>query len=166
MLSNETKFSNRDWNERVFVDIIQIGTNVQFYNLTNAYLVGSEMAIILLRVQKRLGINGYHQCHITTSKKLFTYIVHKRFLFLERLNDIIQQLKSSGLYDLWEQKEYAKREKKIAKHNLKRLKISRAVTSSERSDFPMFIVYGWFAGVVVFILEIVWKKCVVNRKSI
>lgn len=157
MLADKTKYSKSEWDSHIVVDE---GADIDFtslYNKTNAFLLDSYVVDILLRTQKRLNIKGYHRPHIQISKLLFTYMVHKRFLFFERLNDIVQRLKSAGFYDLWLRRDGSVLEGMVRTLNLVLLH-RRQATSVERLQFPTFIVYGWLAGFVVFVLEIIWKK--------
>lgn len=156
LFSNQTKYSKNEWDERIVVDEESTIIFVELNNRTNAFLLGSDVADILLRTQKRLNLKGYHRSHIQTSKLLFTYMVHRKFLFFERLNEIILTLKSAGLYDLWQRRYCAVLESSVLKYNLVRLQWRE--TYVERFEFPIFIVYGWFAGFVVLIFEIAWQK--------
>lgn len=155
LLSGRTNYS--DWDERIVVDEDEVQKCIEIFDSTKAIFVRSDLADYLLRTQRSLNIRGYHQIPIEFPKFLFTYMVHRRFLFFERLNDMIQRLKNSGLYDLWLRRDFAIREGVILKYNLLRLQ-HQGTASVERFEFPMLIVYGWLAGLVVFITEIIWKK--------
>lgn len=53
--------------------------------------------------------------------------------------------------------DFARYETEIVKKNLERLS---ANTDGDVNtvDFPIFIAYGWLTGMIVLLIEIVWKK--------
>lgn len=154
-LSSRTKYT--DWDEKVVVIDEGFHKFIDTYSGTMSALVDSEFGNLLLRIQKRLDIKGYHNPHIEISRHLYTYHVNTKFFFIERLNEIIHRIKSAGLYELWLQQELNFIETKILAENVDRLK-NQKVAYVKNFEFPMFIVYGWLAGFVVLIFEIVWKK--------
>lgn len=155
VLSNRTKRKN--WGNKI---IVTTGTDflkcIESYNRTLAYSLDLRYAKILLRIQKRLNINGYHNPHIITSITYFSYRVSEKFIFFERLTEIINRIKSSGLYDLWIQSDDARYEARILRENIERV-IDHEEAYIESFVFPMFVLYGWLTGLIVFICEIVWK---------
>lgn len=156
VLSNQTKHT--DWDDKVIVMRGAVEEYIESYSRTMSVLLESDAANILLRIQKRLNIKGYHQPRIEISNLLFSYQVHERFLFFERLNEIIHRIQSAGLYELWLRRDMAYEETRILNKNLERLQINDETRSIEQLDFPMIIVYGWLTGFVVLIFEIIWKK--------
>lgn len=155
VLSNQMKF--KDWDNKIVVMKGGVRKYIERYNRTMSVLLESNAANILLRIQKRLSIKGYHNPHIQISDFLFTYKVHERFLFFDRLNEIIHRIQSAGLFDLWLRRDDAKKETRILNKNLKRLQNYEAA-SIEDFEFPMIIVYGWLTGFAILIFEIIWKQ--------
>ena len=60
---------------------------------------------------KRLKINAIHLPNVQLSTYHYGYLVHDEFLYLERLNEIIDWTRSSGLYNLWYQQTEEQHEK-------------------------------------------------------
>lgn len=79
------------------------GEDMATFNTSMSYVTPWNTAKVLLRVQKRLNIRGYHipipQVSISTS--LYAFKTSLDFPFLERFNDIMQNLSQSGLYENW-----------------------------------------------------------------
>lgn len=156
-----TNPSQRDWDEKIIL-IQDIRRLYEIYDRNMSYLVELETADILLKIQKSLGIKGYHKLTIAISIYLHSYHVNKGFPFLERLNEIIHRIQSAGLYTYWLERCREAEEKNISEKNLKRLQNVKG-TTVKRASFPDFIIYGWLAGFVVFICEILWRK---NRRIV
>lgn len=76
---------------------------------------------------------------------------------LDRYNDIIHRMKSAGLIDLWQRQDLDRRVKGILETNVELFK-RLTQKSVYEIEFPMFIVYGWAAGSVLFVLEIISKQ--------
>ncbi len=159
-----------DWNKRI------VGTTdgilldeISMYNRT-AFIVSSTTANLLIETQKRLNIRGYYNTLIRAGYMAHSFSsINNKFVFWERLNEIIHAIQCAGLYDHWERQNYFTFELRNMKQSLERL---AALKDNQRSvnslDFPIFIVYSWLAGTIVFVLEIIWKKVsaldIVKRK--
>lgn len=162
VLSNRTK--HPDWGSKI---VVTTGSNFvesfESFNRTTAYFMNVRYANVLLRMQKRLNIKGYHNTQIVTSITYFTYRVNEKFLLFERLQEIIHRIQASGLYDLWIQRDEAQYEARILKLNEEHIR-NRQETYVESFEFPMFLLYGWLIGAVVLVVEIVWQKIQNPRK--
>ncbi len=134
------------------------------YIRTMSFFDGMRSANVLLKIQKVLGIKGYHNTNIRISYRPFSYKVNEKFLFFERLNEIIRLIQCAGLHELWVKLEHDLFERRILNINLKRLR-NEDEKNIVMIEFPMFIVYGWLAGSVTFILEIVWNKTVCRSRK-
>lgn len=107
----------------------------------------------VIRVQKRLGIKGYHNPQIKTRSYYGLYTVSEKFLFFDRLNEIALLIRGAGLYDIWWRRYDATAESTMVKISLKRLKDHKEA-DIDRFPIPMFIFYLWLASVVEFIIEL------------
>lgn len=142
------------WNDR-FV-IFEFNNYVKHILTTNrSYSFISDMDVI--SIQKHLEINSYHRTKIEISIRPVSYPVNKRFLFFERLNELIHLTHSSGLFEHWYRQFLTTKENEIKRLLLPSVIVEEPHDSS-LADFPFFIVYGWLTGVVVLLVEIIWKK--------
>ncbi|KAG4067608.1 hypothetical protein HA402_005380 [Bradysia odoriphaga] len=91
------------WEDKIRVDA-NVNSIVETYNRSMGYLSSLHTANQLLRIQKKLGIKGYHITERRIANFFNSYIVHEAFPFIERLNEIIQRLQSAGLYDEWDRR--------------------------------------------------------------
>lgn len=127
------------------------------YNNSMCFMEEIDYADMLLRVQKRLNIKGYHKSQVQFSSELMSLVVADDFPFVERVNEIVHRVLSSGMYDVWDRYELSYDENKNLKRNLELL-IDREGSGVESFEVPMFIVYGWVASIGVFVVEIIWKR--------
>lgn len=87
-----------------------------------------------------------------------TYPVNDNFPFIQRLNEIHRRVRCAGLHEKW------RRENEIDLwiHILKKYnRFETRANVSENTDLlpiPIFIMYGWVAGTITLILEIIWKN--------
>lgn len=154
VLTNQTE--GKDWSKKILVDQENFDDYLKAFNRTTFFLVSSEFVRTISIAQKLLEIPGYHNPNIVIrNNTLYGFFVIKTFLYFERLNEIIQRLKSSGIYTQWiriDDYNYAKESLKLkAERNHNEMDI-------ERFEFPMYLFYGWSAGLIVLIMEIVWKR--------
>lgn len=156
-------FSNRtegkDWSNKFFSDRFNFLPYMLSYNRTLIYPTETNYANLLLRLQKRLKIKGYHNPHIHIFSELKSYRLNEKFLFFERFNEIILRLKSAGFYEFWTN--FEKIEKIVVLRWLQETTDSK--THVAKFEFPMFVFYGWLTGLILLILEIIWSK---NEKKI
>lgn len=155
LLTNETTFT--DWSERILVtDALTYAHTYATFNTSTSFFMDTNTAEIIVRAQKHMGMRGYY---ITQTKAFIyhvSYSVSDRFIFVERLNDIIHRIQSAGLYILWRKQTNNFYERYIyGEYAFK----TEEITADDAFGFPMFIVYGWLAAVIVFVVEIIWKKC-------
>lgn len=133
----------------LFDRVYSFNTSISFYY----EIFGAK---ILLEIQKRLNIRGYHiptQYYI--SKTINSYVVHMNSPFKERFNEIIHWVRNAGLYDKWYDN-YAKAIR-IHKFNCS-CDFPHAIDEADNSFPILALIYGWIASGVVFIVEITWKK--------
>lgn len=127
-----------------------------------SFLASDDTIGVNSLIQKRLNIIGYHNTNIEIARFLFSYPVGETFLFTERLNEIIHRLHSAGLHDQWLRKDYAAEVKfrlKIVWESMQK----QEQAADNVLQFPFFIVYGWIGGIVVLVIEIIWKKFKISR---
>lgn len=97
------------------------------------------------------GICKYKQFHITQIQLQwiwYSYNVRYDFPFTEHVNEVIQWVRSAGLYNKWWR-------------DLNEEKIFKSIGNESHAEgfsVPIFIVYGWIASVIVFAIEVIWKK--------
>lgn len=132
--------SSYNWRKRI------VNTNKPLISLVRAKTSFSylEYGSIAIEVCKH---HRYHIAKIPLQWIWFGYNVRYDFPFTERINEVILWAQAAGLYDQWWVG-------KKAEH------ISRDAKGSqiESFSFPTFIVYGWVAGFIVLVMEIIWKK--------
>lgn len=152
----------KDWGKNIIVvENAKLREYSRTFNRSMSFLTSLNNANTFVRAQKRLDIRGYHKTQIEVSSFPFSYPVNEKFVFFERLNEIVHRIQSAGLFREWIRQEYAQREKKILKANVKQsFDQDNSVTNFE---FPMLIVYGWLTGSILLLIEIIWKKFKENR---
>lgn len=155
------KSKHRNWSHKIIA--VNYGDKIdvwlQMYKSSASFLSNADFAYIPLRLQKRLKIRGYYNTQIQITKRFIFYHLNEKFLFFERYNEITHRLKSAGLIDLWWRGQLDVLEKKVLKVNLERLQLlAENDNETQVYNYLIFIVYGWTAGGIVFVFEIVWKK--------
>lgn len=159
VLQNFSKHA--DWSNKFRVTEFEtIENEMQSYNTSMSFLERLSYADFVLVVQKRLNIRGYHIPPLYIDKYVASYPVNDDFPFIDRLNEIIHWIRNAGLYEKWCREEFNYFVENISK-NRELLKF-RDQSDVEKFEVPIFIVYGWFVGVTVFVIEILWKNV---RKS-
>lgn len=148
-----------NWHDKINITLIPKAYYDRFetFDRSTAYITVSYLIEPALRVQKRYNIRGYHDPHIDLLYAHFASLVGKRFLFFERLNDIIHRIQSAGLYDEWRRRADSNTEKRLLNRNLERV-LNSNTNFESTVEFPTFIFYGWIAGTIVLVVEIVWQK--------
>lgn len=154
-----TARTQKDWSDKVVVlDKYELAKKISMFDRV-AFVASLSTANSLVQTQKRLNIRGYHITQIQVGNLCFVHPIADTFLFFERLNEINQCIQNGGLYDLWTRQNFANVEKNVVKKNLERLNAQRNEESDVGElDFPIFIAYGWLAGIIVLFIEIIWKK--------
>lgn len=148
-LMNQYRFG--DWSNRVYV----FGSKAS--SSSSSILSDPLMANIIVRVQKRLNTK-YRAMHISQIRLFsghLSYKMNENFPFMERLNELIHRINQFGLYDKWQEDFKYEREILLTKAYAR---LSIHLVSSYFDGFPTFIVYGWIAGTIAFLLEVFHKK--------
>lgn len=154
-LGNLTKY--KDWSEKIFVlPLDEFTEHFISYNASESYFVTYKDIEHIQKAQKRLDIRGYHVPQINILGFYTSYFVNDKFLFFERLNEIMFLIKSSGLWELWWRNEDDYQYDGIMKKNLENIKNEE--NDIERFPFPVFMFYGWSVSTVVFLIEVISKK--------
>lgn len=154
--------SNYDWSDRVvpteFRPQARVFERISFLAIPGFYLP-------LLQAQKRLNVRGYELWLVQNpNPQLIAHVVNDAFPFTERLNDIILRVKSSGIHSHWIINEHSGVVDDMVKNYKQHLENqTSSVALDTDTDMPFFIVHGWLASVILFFIEIVWKKCTSNR---
>lgn len=132
---------------------------IEMYNTSISFLTDLSYAQSLLSIQKSFSIKGFHNTQIEIASSIFSYFVNDRFLFFERLNEILHWIRNAGLYDFWWK---VHENGKILKKSMEHSKILKP-TDVTSFEFMMVVVYGWSASVIVFAFEIIWMKFIFVR---
>ncbi len=120
------------------------------------YLTTERLSDRLLHLQKILQIKGYYAVKRAIMNAMSIYPVNNQFPFIERLNEILHRMKSSGLYKYLQLQEDMKENAIVLQLNRDYLR-NKTDNISNNDGLPMFIVYGgWFVGTVLFVVEIIW----------
>ncbi len=146
---------HKNWEDKIQVDP-NVRLNAETFNRSLTFLTLSDDATMLLRIQKKLGIRGYHITEAHLNDYFDSYHVHKAFPFIERLNEIIRRLQSAGLYDEWKRRQDEFDEKKFIEEKFGSIQ-RRNGNEIKSFPVPIFIAYGWIGGVILLVIEIIWK---------
>lgn len=116
----------------------------------------------LLLAQKRLNVRGYEICYFRNpNPQLIAFTVNDAFPFMDRFNDIMRRVQSSGIFFHWRANDDLDKTKRMVRRYQLFLKKHNAASGNEDST-PMFLIWvnalGWAGGVIVFLCEIIWKK--------
>lgn len=87
----------------------------------------------------------YHITPIQLQRIWYSHNVRYDFPFIDRVNEIIQRITTAGLYEKWWTDA-------TVEDKLFRSVVTEAHT--DRFSAPVFIIYGWVAGIVVFLIEL------------
>lgn len=164
MLTNTTP--HRDWYEKINVveqDLFDKKTMDDGYE---AFLLYESYANLLLKLQKRWNIKRYRLATTRISNYLYSYDASDKILLSECINEIISWIQQAGLYNLWFDYDNIDFEKEFNDRNFEALNNYKGSKNVQTNEAPMFIVYGWIASVIVFIIEIIWKKFLLLRFNI
>lgn len=149
------QFKQKDWNGKIRdVDNIDIDRHIYSRNSSISFIALEKEAKILLKYQKRMSVRGYYipPEGMALKKMLRMSYVNDNFPFIERANEITFWLQNAGLYRKWEDDAMCNASKTVE------MDVSKNV---ETGDILMFsiIINGWIFSGLVFILEIIYKKC-------
>lgn len=152
------QFDNVNWTAKVrTLESLSFDDQISSFNTSISFLQELTFATILLSVQKRLKIRGYHISQVFLRPLLMTYLINKDFPFIERVNEIIHRVHQSGLTTQWNQESYVKIAGLLLERNTEILSKLEEV-NVQPVEMPSLIFYGWTASTIVFVLEIIWKK--------
>lgn len=137
--------------------------NIARFNRSFAFILPDTLGKVIIDLQKRKNVKkGYHIMNVHIYKYLSTYAVRDDFPFTERFNEIIHWIQNAGLYEKWWKDELHDSCERIYRYFNNGTVMASDDDDIDRSPMPMFIVYGWFASVIVFIFEIMWKNTLRN----
>lgn len=147
---------HENWSDKV-TSIEGDNYQLQIYNFntSTSYLITDSEFKLMLNAQRRLNIRGFYDIGVTLSSTLCSFRVTNKFLFLDKLNEIIHWTITSGLLYRWFGENDEIVEKWVVKLNRNKLEHQ---PSADDFEFPMFMVYGWVVSTIVFIVEILWSK--------
>lgn len=92
----------------------------------------------------------YYISPIQMQRIWYSHNLRHDFPFIDRINDIINRIKTAGLYEKWWRD--ATVEDKVFRNG------TTEQAHGDTFSTPIFIVYGWIVGGVVFVIEVNWKK--------
>ena len=93
---------------------------------------------------------------IVIEKSIDSFWVNKAFRFLDRLTEIVTRIESAGLYEKWNSDDQRTFEFQVVKKY--KLLNRTEERKTETFSFPMIVVYGWFSSVIVFVVEMNWRR--------
>lgn len=156
VLGNLSK--HEDWTSKFYLAKFElVDKEMRMFNTSISFLERLSYANFVLDVQKRLNIRGYYVPELYIHKCIVSYPVNDDFPFIERLNEIIHWIRNAGLYEKWRKENFNEFVKYISQ-NREFIKTTREQSEVEQFEMPIFIVYGWIVGLIVFVIEIIWKK--------
>lgn len=159
VIDNKTNTPNaKNLNDRMHVMHNMLIVRQAFtYNRSISLLLEKSMLNMLLSVQTKLKIDGYHIIPTAIFTFYGAFFVHGEFPFILRLNEISLWMQSAGLFAQWVKTASIENEYKYLKFTRKLLQ-NRDDSDVESFPFPMVIVYGWIASMILFGIEIIWQK--------
>lgn len=143
--------NKRAWKNRIEVakssndNIYQIYT----YNTKYAYYFSSTRTYLLLQRQKYFSLRGFHVPQESLGTALNAYAIGARAPFRERVDYLIMQAFSVGLYDKWTRDTYTNLTKS---GYFDRFKIVKE-EPEQIFAIPVIILYGYLLSIVVFLFE-------------
>ncbi|XP_037050323.1 uncharacterized protein LOC119084448 [Bradysia coprophila] len=151
--------THKDWTNKIRV-IQRDKFSYQYwkFDTSTSYVMSAIDFDMMSRIQRRLNIRGFYDTGVTVLAYLLTFPVLDSFLFFDKLNEIIHWTYSSGLLYQWIRETFYQTEKIILTYNRKRLENQQQTVEVVQIDFSMIIIYGWIAGVIILIIEILWNK--------
>lgn len=153
--------TSRNWSDKVIAINKSLSTAAEWFNFSMPFLLSNLEKDIGFKVQERLQIKRYNSAHLQVLKDFcYVSLLNDKFVFFDRFNEIINQMKSSGLTDYLQGLVVDLLVNDLLKRNRERnIEILNVETFDvSMDDFPMFVVHGWIASVLVFIVEIMWTK--------
>lgn len=148
------------WKDKTLsVGLDVIDQQIAVFNTSISFPSFNSDVKLVIEVQKRLNIRGYHiPTEVYLNKYLASYTVNDNFPFIERLNDIILGIREAGLFDKWLEDHNEMLVMKL--WSIYRDDQNRMINDADVDVFPVpaVIFYGWIASVIVFIGEIVSEK--------
>lgn len=157
------------WSNRVRSDdYLMIGHLYATFNTSVMWVLPLPTAKMRLQLQKRLGLKVGFRIHPTEMFVGFmAYDTIDNYPFIERVNEIVNRVRSAGLFDKWykDYNTYVIEADGLYYYRkyMKRLKSNGLFKGSEErtEEFTtlMFIACGWCMSTIVFVIEIIGKRC-------
>ncbi len=158
--------THQDWNKKIIeLESLKFSDLILTFNTSTCYLMSDMDVAMMLSVQRRLNTNGFYDAGIKVTRSLGVYRISERFLFFDRLNEIIHWTHSSGLFYKWISESSVEHERLIVNNNREKFKNHQAV-DVVKFEFLMIIVYGWIASTILFTIEVLWARMQILMISI
>lgn len=156
VLNNLSNVGN--WSDKISVMEWQfMEPQITTFNSSISFVTTLAYAKALVRIQKLLNIRGYYITDLHINTRMAAYIVNDAFPFIDRFNEIVNWIRSAGLYEKWRREDFTDQDNYIILRN-RRILRNQVEIDTEQFPLPMFLVYGWCASIIVLIVEIIWKK--------
>lgn len=134
-----------------YIDPLQFNRELRASNTSISFPMVETNSQNLMKLLQRLRIRGFRvPSKVYLLKSLASYAVRDDFPFIDQINQIIHRIRSTGLYDKWLESDFWM-PKGSGMIETTHIDIDR-IPSFE------FIVYGWIAASVFFVLELLWKN--------
>lgn len=149
--------SHLNWTNKIHgLSYRDFRTQIYEFNKSIAFITDHNDANMLLNVQKQLDTRGYHITQVCIRSSYASYIVFD-FPFVERLNEIYHRFTSSGLFGKWFLDNWKMKEQSVKAFHQHYFQIKKEVLVNQ-FEVSMFIVYGWIASTILFVIEIIWGE--------
>ncbi len=149
--------THQDWNDKIVeLEVYSFHHQIITFNTSACYLMSDIDVDMMINAQRRLNKKGFYDIGVTVSKSLNVYPISERFLFFDRLNEIVHWTHSSGLFNKWLRESSEENERIVLIFGRKRFETQLAACDVEKFSFVMIIVYGWIASTIVLMIEVVW----------
>lgn len=130
------------------------------FNTSMSFPLELGRAENLIKRQQQLGVRGYRfplERHLQTTYA--SYPICEDYPFVDRLNGIIHRIHAAGLYNKWFNEDLQLWLKQVDSVNDKRaLKVESDEAIFRHPQSLEIIVYGWIAGCMAFVFEVLWWK--------
>lgn len=154
VLNNITTVGN--WSDKIrVVEWQELLPQISSYNTSISFVTTRTYAKALITFQKIFDIQGYYIIDFTLNSRMAGYIVNDAFPFIERFNEIINWMRSAGLFEKWRIDDVD--EGAVISKKYRLLENSPQSSDTEGFPIPVFIFYGYGLSAIMFVIEIISK---------
>lgn len=153
-------YEHEGWTEKMqSMEVPEFIEQINTFNASMSFPFDQARAERLIKLQKQLNIRGYRIPSESHLEDIWTsYVSCDDYPFIDRLNDIIHRIQSAGLFERWFEKELQEWLQHIRVRNRNITRETMGDIVFDQFQFVEFIMYGYVAAGLVFVLEILWSK--------